>query len=158
MATAWWLQAQGRLFGPYTSLQLETFQAQGRFAAESLVAASAEGPFRPAGETPELAALFQEAAPSPPPARPLLVLAALRETRPETVQAALDSFGPSVRIKGTLWLIRARLPAAGLRNALSRRLTADEFLLVVEADLPSAAWFNLDGDADRALRKLWAQD
>ena len=160
----WWLRAGGRLYGPYALEHLADYLKQGRLAGSSLLGTHPDGPFAPAATWPALALLFQAAdvvpeasAPAAPAAaRPLLVLAALRDTAPETVETVLLTFGACVRVKGTLWLSRARLPAAGLRNALSRRLTADEFLLVAEADLAAAAWFNLDGEADRALRRLWS--
>ena len=163
----WWLRAEGRLFGPYSAQQLFAYREQGRFAATSLVGRSRDGPFAPAATWPALAQAFSaprpfgggSGEPQPPPLgaeRPLLVLAALRETRPDAVEQVLNTLGPSVRIKGTLWLARVRMPAAALRNALSRRLASDEFLLVAEADLAAAAWFNLDGEADRALRRLWS--
>ena len=166
----WWLKAGDRIYGAYALPDLADYLRQGRLAGSSLLGDDPEGPFAPAATWPALARLFeptreavvpsretQPEAPSPAAARPLLVLAALRDTAPETVEAALLTFGPCIRVKGALWLSRARLPAAGLRNALSRRLGPAEFLLVVEADLTSAAWFNLDGDIDRALRRLWGE-
>ena len=61
------------------------------------------------------------------------------------------------RIRPGVWLLRAAMTPSALRNALSRRLGAADVLLVVEAPLAQAAWFNLDGEADRALRSLWAK-
>ena len=55
-----------------------------------------------------------------------------------------------------LWLVRARTGASALRNALTRRIGSDDALMVVEAPLEQAAWFNLAGDADRTMRQLWA--
>jgi hypothetical protein len=45
--------------------------------------------------------------------------------------------------------------AAGFRNVLSRRFRAGDTLLVVEAGLEQAAWFNLDQAEERRLRALW---
>lgn len=180
MTPTWWLQAAGKLYGPYSEGQLTEFLAQGRLALGSLMARAPEGPFAPAGTWPALAGLFAppdpfaqepprpEVRPAAPAAevasavagpaaeRSLLVLAGLRDTTAAALEAQLLTFGACVRVKGTLWLCKARLPAAGLRNALSRRLGADEFLLVLEAEQAAAAWYNLDGETDRALRRLWA--
>ena len=166
----WWLSAQGRTYGPYDAGQLAGFAGEGRLAAGSLLGRSPGGPFVPAGEQAELRALFGSQALAGPVAeneasepadptrdRPLLVLASAREMRPEAFEALLAQFGPTVRIKGSLWLCRAPISAAALRNALTRRLGAQDFLFVVEADLADAAWFNVDGEVDRALRRLWAQ-
>ena len=54
-----------------------------------------------------------------------------------------------------LWLVRAKLGPAGLRNALTRRLESEDCVMVIAAPLNQAAWFNLDGETDRTLRQLW---
>ena len=43
-----------------------------------------------------------------------------------------------------------------MRNVLSRALGAGGGLLVVRAEPAEVAWFNLDAEADRDLRRLWA--
>ena len=88
--------------------------------------------------------------------RPLLVFAALASLEEPAFEAALAIQGPYERIAAGLWLVKARLGAAALRNALSRRLRGGDTLMVVEASLESAAWFNLDLAEERRLRTLWA--
>ncbi len=167
----WWLSTQGRAYGPYDAVQLAGFAAEGRVAPQSLLGRTPTGPFAPAVELPELRALFGGSAPTgeaepatdaalqpaaEPVERALLVLASAREMRPEAFEALLAGFGPVVRLKGSFWLCRTTMTAAALRNALTRRLGPQDFLFVVEAELAQAAWFNLPGDTDRSLRRLWA--
>lgn len=170
-AAAWFVQAGDRVWGPYPQARIEAFVAEGRVAAETLMAPAPEGPFRPAAQQPPLQGLFGDAArvsaagearpaePSPAPAtapeRPLLVWAALKSQRPERFEALLGAFGPFVRVGPGLWLVRARSGPAALRNAMTRRLEAADSLMVLEAPLGQAAWFNIDGQTDRALRQLW---
>ncbi len=168
-APAWWIEADGRVWGPYPADRLARFKAEGRLGAASLVADVAEGPFAPAALEPRLAALFPEAAaasaeprertpqPDKPPRRALLVIADLGQTPPESLEAALGAHGEWVRVRQGAWLVRAPDGAPALRNALSRRLRPGEALLAAEARCEDAAWFNLDGDTDRALRRLWAE-
>jgi len=176
-ASAWYVQAAGRVWGPYSQARLEAFVEEGRVAAETLVGLSAEGPFLPAARQARLHRLFgdvdpgqdgpladvaplaaaRHAAKAAEPAaqpRPLLVWAVLTG-RVEPFEAVLAAHGPFVRVGPDLWLVRARLGPAPLRNALSRRLTPADRLMVVEAPLAQAAWFNVEGETDRALRQLW---
>lgn len=175
-AARWWIAAQGRTWGPYPGERLPAFREEGRLGPETRVAREADGPFARAGDTPELAALFAEAAVGAGPARgegapaaarsaadddaparrPLLVVCDAPEAALPALEAALGDCGEVVRIRPGLWLVRAGEAAAPVRNALSRRLRGGAMLLVVEAPLSAAAWFALEGDTDRALRRLWA--
>ncbi len=98
----------------------------------------------------------QEAAAATGPARPLLVWADLSGEAARTFPAVLAAFGPGVAVRPGLWLIQARMSAPALRNLLSRRLGPADALLIVEADLDRAAWFNVEPARDRELRRLWS--
>ncbi len=188
----WYVEAAGRVWGPYAEDRIEHFIGEGRVAADTPLAMDREGPFTPAERCGRFKALFPKDRlvldPAPAPRRPpeterayapapaaaaaapagyeaprapegegsakaLLVWAQL--AHPQGFEAALGAYGPTVRVEKELWLLRARIGSAALRNALSRRLEADDMLMVVEAPLNQAAWFNLDDSVDRALRQLW---
>ena len=179
----WWIQAEGRSFGPYAAARLPAFRDEGRLAPTTLIARDGAGPFAAAADTPELAALFSSAtsdsgvAPGTGSGRDRSVVSAAEDAgyvdagaggdrtlvvssdaagaEASALEAALGAYGEAVRVRPGLWLLRAREGAAPVRNALSRRLGADAMLLVVEAPLAAAAWFNLGEEADRALRRLW---
>ncbi len=191
----WYVEAAGRVWGPYAERRLEDFVSEGRIGPATLVAPSPDGPFQEAAARPDLAHLFPRAAgPAPQPqptaapqpiplrpvaapvqtapvaiaaqsavpvaagaGRPLLVWASVGPAGLEPFEQLLAIHGPQVRLGPGLWLVRARMPAAGLRNALTRRLRGAEALLVVEASMADAAWFNLDGEVDRAARDLWIE-
>src|SRR5215469_5672889 len=59
MAESWTISVGGRVYGPYTLEQMQGFHAENRLADHSMVAREGEQQFRPAGEDPELAPLFQ---------------------------------------------------------------------------------------------------
>lgn len=153
----WYVEVGGRVFGPYELARLKAFVDEGRVTPASLVCEHELGPFRPAAERPELDALFAPKAPaeSALAVRPLLVIAELKSLSAEHFERALGAYGETVRVRPEMWLIRARLAAPALRNALSRRLSGSDHLMVIEAPLEKAAWFNLDGDLDRRLRRVW---
>ena len=171
-AGRWWVAAADRAWGPYPAERLPAFRDEGRLGPDSLVGRDPAGPFARAAGTPELSGLFATAtdtapadaeaaatpdtSPDAPAGRTLLVVAHGPEAELSALEAALPEHGEAVRLRPGLWLVRARERAAPLRNALSRGLGGGGALLVVEAPLAAAAWFNLDGDTDRALRRLWA--
>ena len=158
----WYVQAAGRVWGPYPSSRLEAFAAEGRVTPATSVSPRAEGPFAPARDHRDLRPLFgsdqQPASTSSRGGalRPLVVWGDLKSLSPERFETVLAAYGAFAPIRPGLWLIQARLEPAALRNALSRRLRGEDALLVVEAALDRAAWFNLGGSAERALRHLWA--
>ena len=84
------------------------------------------------------------------------MFAELASVAPAAFQAALGRLGRCAQVRPGLWLLRAPIGAAALRNMLSSRLAASDTLLVVEAPLDHAAWFNLAPSSDRELRRLWA--
>jgi hypothetical protein len=172
---SWYVQAEGRVWGPYADTRLAAFVAEGRVGATSLLADDVAGPFAAAATQPALRPLFapveaevqSKASPfmpaaTPAPqlggeARPLLVFAGFRDGDEAAFEAALAIHGPYERVSRGVWLLRARMGAAGLRNVLSRRFRAGDTLLVVEAGLEQAAWFNLDRAEERRLRALWTR-
>ncbi len=116
-------------------------------------------PQQPSPHSPSLQPPSLPPAPGPAPvagaARPLLVWAFLASAAPAAFEAALGAHGPCVSIRPGLWLVQARVGPAPLRNALSRGLRDGDGLLVVEAPLDRAAWFNLDQVSEHDLRRLW---
>jgi hypothetical protein len=90
------------------------------------------------------------------PERAILVFAELTSVAPAAFQAGLGRLGGCAQVRPGLWLLRAPTTAAALRNMLSSRLGAADTLLVVEAPLDQAAWFNLAPSSDRELRRLWS--
>jgi hypothetical protein len=97
-----------------------------------------------------------EPSPSTAPTRPLLVCAGLTSLTADLFEALLGRYGAVVAVRPTVWLVQARCDPATLRNAVSRRLTGADALVIVHAPLDQAAWFNLDSAAERRLREVWA--
>jgi len=161
----WFIRAAGRIWGPYPEARMADFVQEGRLAAETPVASTAEGPFVAASHQARLYRLFAspeaDAGPSasgPPEAsssRALLVWASLKSRRPDRLEALIGALGPYVQVEPGLWLVRTSMTPAALRNALTRRLEAEDRLMVLAAPLGQVAWFNLEGETDRTLRQLW---
>jgi len=185
-AGAWFIQSAGQVWGPYPEARMSSFVEEGRVAADTLVGSRPDGPFAPAAHQPRLRVLFGEAEPelrpsaqAPPAPRPsepiqpeaggrpapaaaagveqpLLIWTTLTGARADRFETLLGAYGPFARVHSGLWLVRARMGPAALRNALTRRIEAADTLMVIAAEAGQAAWFNLDGETDRTLRQLWA--
>jgi hypothetical protein len=172
----WFIQAAGRVWGPYPEARMTSLVEEGRVAGETLVGSRPEGPFAPAAHQARLRALFGGAEPAPEPqpqpqpraaapspaaqveagaAQALLVFTTLTGPRADSFEGLLGAHGPYVRVQAGLWLVRTRMGPASLRNVLTRRLEAGDTLMVVAAGADQAAWFNIDGETDRTLRQLW---
>jgi hypothetical protein len=165
VAGGYYVIAGGRVWGPYLRDRIDGFVAEGRVSATTPVGEHPEGPFQPAGRHPALGGLFQaggpaatasEAATAAGRERALVVWATLPQHRTEGFEQLLGAYGAWAALAPGLWVVRARQGPSALRNALTRRLTRDDALLVVEAPLDQAAWFNLGGGDEPALRRLWA--
>src|SRR5882762_8449815 len=68
MADSWTMSVGGRVYGPYSLEQMQGFHAEKRLASHSLIAREGQELFYPAGEDPELSALFQPVAEAVAPA------------------------------------------------------------------------------------------
>ena len=179
----WYVKAAGGVWGPYPEARLHTFVAEGRVTADTPVSPWAEGPFAAASGSAEFAerisaAKRPQARPSEPaPARSLvvqpqpqalrpapdtgptqavLIWARVAEASAPKFLAELAALGHGITLQPGLWLVQARGGASTLRNRLSRSLGPTDTLLVVQAPLERAAWFNLDPTRDRQVRRLWA--
>jgi hypothetical protein len=123
---------------------------------ESQPAARPTPPPQPTPAAQPVAAPSLDPAPvasSAAPLRPFLVWADLASLSAEQFEALLTRYGAMVAIRPGLWLLQGPLAAAALRNALSRRLTGADALMIVHAPLDQAAWFNLDS-AERRFGTL----
>ena len=136
----------------------ELFASPGRPAARPAPPQATAPPAPLAAAAPVAAPRAPASAESRPVAsapRAFVVFAELLDGREDAFARALAQAGPVARARPGLWLLRAGADAAHLRNTLSQALGEGESLMVVEAAAPAAAWFNLGGEADRALRTLW---
>lgn len=139
----------------------ELFAPPGRPAARP-APRQATAPPAPLAATAPVSPPAAPRAPAPAAPRPaasapraFLVFAELLGGREATFAQTLAQAGASARARPGMWLLRASADAAHLRNTLSQALGEGESLMVVEAAVSDAAWFNLGGEADRALRTLW---
>ena len=72
----------------------------------------------------------------------------------EAVYNLLTAIGEVAWATDASWFVNARASADALRNTLSRELTPDAALVVIDLSANNAAWFNLGSQRDAAIRRL----
>jgi GYF domain 2 len=184
MSASWILNVGGRAYGPYTDAQMQSFAAEGRIAAQSLVARAGETVYRMAGEDPVLAPLF---APSKPatqaiaetmrPAEPaavnafgriddstqtggpshVVIIADMKSRSIDGLEEEIYKLGPAYAFLPQAWLLSSDMTVNAIRNILVQQLGKLDTLFVVDATHDKAAWFNFGPEADTRIRRNWAR-
>ena len=168
IAMTWFVKVEGRVYGPYTPVQMESFVNEGRIAAHSQVSARRDGDWTAASELSEYAAWAGEsdtgnepalAKRITPGARPanFVVIADIKSGKDTEFRRTLTAYGEVEAIKDGVWLLRGPTTASVMRNDLSHILDREDRLMIVDASRDRSAWFNLGSDADQNIRGLWGQ-
>jgi len=163
---SWFVKVEGRVYGPYTPVQMQSFVEEGRIAAHSQISDDREGEYQAASEIGEFntwiatpqegQAPEKRVTPGARTANFVIVTEIHSENGPE-FQNALSAYGELETITSGVWLLRGPTTASVLRNELSHILDRDDKLMIVDASRDRAAWFNLGRDADQNIRSLWGQ-
>lgn len=152
----WRVEAEGRVYGPYTSAHMAQFARQGRLNGASRVSDQAEGGFRRAREVAQLQPLLAEIqANRTPKEANILVFVETDTVSHEVMEDMLTGLGMAVPIAPGLWLMRTRQTSSVIRNAVSLKLKAGDRLFVLDSTRDKLAWFNLGPVADVRVREVW---
>ena len=182
MSETWTISVGGRAYGPYTLDQMRAFHAEGRLAAHSLAARAGEEQFHPAGEDPELAALFPDAAPAPlpeiraeAPISPELphkfgrdgdadgernryvIISDMKSGSISALEEEIFNLGPAYRFMPQAWILTSDISLSSIRGGLIQKLGKLDTLFVVDTAHDKAAWFNFGPEADTKVRRLWSR-
>ncbi len=164
LAETWFVKVRSDIFGPYPRERIRGFIAEGRVRARTLVAAHPADRFAPAEEFPELADMLAPEMPvrrTPPeprraqgPLATFFIVADVEKDTLDMVEDLLNTMGPCTYAAHGVWMVRAATTAELIRNTLTKVLTAEDTLIIVDATRDRAAWFNIGQDRDAALRAL----
>lgn len=185
MSDYWIVSVSDRAYGPYTTEQMESFAAEGRLAASSLIARAGETAFRFAGEEPQFSALFQPSKMAPiarddaqqqPGQTPapkfgrsdtdgkpgerarVVIIADMKSRSIQGVEEEIHKMGSAYPLLPQVWLLISELSVNAIRNLLTPQLGKLDALFVLDATHDKAAWFNFGPEADTRIRKLWSKD
>lgn len=180
MAESWTISVGGRVYGPYSLEQMQGFHAENRLADHSMVAREGEEQFRPAGEDPQLASLFQSEAgapdqPTEPAAQPrrfgarqetessngqpahFVIMADMKSRSISGLEEEIFNLGEAFRFGPQAWVLCSEGSINTIRNALVQKLGKLDTLFIVDAVHDKAAWFNFGPEANTRIRKLWSR-
>jgi hypothetical protein len=185
MSDYWIVSVSDRAYGPYTTEQMESFAAEGRLAASSLVARAGETSFRAAGEEAQFSALFQPSkiapialAESMHPEEPVaiqkfgrsdsdgksgerarfVIITDMKSRSIQGVEEEIHKMGSAYPLLPQVWLLMSELSVNSIRNLLTPQLGKLDMLFVLDATHDKAAWFNFGPEADTRIRKLWIKE
>lgn len=85
----------------------------------------------------------------------LLVMAEIRSAQGMPFLQTLQTHGPAQRIGDTVWLLRSAISADALRTSLSRTLSKQDRLFILDSFHNKTAWYNIGADMDQRIRELW---
>lgn len=164
VAETWFVKVRSDVFGPYPRERIRGFIAEGRVRARTLVAGHPADRFAPAEEFPELADMLAPEMPAPRtapeprraagPLATFFIVADVENDTLHMVEQLLSAMGPCAYAAHGVWMLRAAASAELIRNALTKVMTAEDTLVIVDATRDRAAWFNIGQDRDAALRAL----
>jgi hypothetical protein len=186
MAESWTISVGGRVYGPYSLEQMQSFHAENRLADHSLVARAGEEQFHAASEDSELAPLFQAAAAEAAaiettqaaPAEPtqphrfgaraeaenasgfpshFVIVADMKSRSITGLEEEIFALGQAHRFGPQAWVLSSETTINAIRNALVQKLGKIDTLFIVDAAHDKAAWFNFGPETDTRIRKMWSR-
>ena len=179
MSDSWFINVQGRAYGPYTEAQMQGFAAEGRLAPHSLVTRAGATEFRAASDEPGLALLFPQPKavaetihPNEPAAVPtfgrqddgdvpershVVIVADMKSRSVQGLEEEIYNLGPAYPLFPQVWLLATEHPVNAVRNLLVQKLGKMDVLFVVDATHNKAAWFNFGPEADTRIRRIWTK-
>jgi hypothetical protein len=180
MSDSWFVNVQGRAYGPYSVQQMEGFVAEGRLAGHSLITRAGDTEFHAAGDEPEFAQLFQQhkakveaiapAEPAPPQSfgrqdaeeptgerSHFVIVADMKSRSVQGLEEEIYNLGPAYALLPQVWIVATEQTVNAVRNLLVTQLGKLDVLFVVDATRNKAAWFNFGPEADSRIRRIWAK-
>lgn len=174
MAETWTISVGGRVYGPYSLEQMQSFHAENRLADHSLIARAGEEQFHPASEDPALAPLFRAVLEQPAepashrfgarqePQKPgmpghFVIVADMKSRSITGLEEEIFSLGNAHRFMPQAWILSCEASINTIRNALVQKLGKLDTLFIVDAAHDKAAWFNFGPESDTRIRKMWSR-
>jgi hypothetical protein len=178
MPQVWTISVNGQIYGPYGVSEMRKFAAEGRLAAQSLVAREGESLYLPAERDEDLAPLFRT---KPTPVKPVfftadgdagrgfgraetddnnesnhyVIVADMKSRSISGVEEEIFKLGHACSLTPQSWVLESRQPINTVRNTLVQKLGKIDVLFIVDASNDKSAWFNYGPEAESRIRRIW---
>jgi len=162
-ARHWYIQVDGQAYGPFDDRTLWSYMIEGRVSAQSLISQSPNTGYRLVSSDPGLMNWLAQATETQRQQQPVknipptvfMIMAEIRSGRGMNFLQSLQSLGPTQRLGGSVWILRAQTTTKTLRDVLSQPLGADDRLFILDSFANETAWFNLSPEMDKQIAELW---
>ncbi|MCI5043595.1 MAG: DUF4339 domain-containing protein [Aquisalinus sp.] len=171
----WCLKVAERIYGPYTTKQLEAFATEGRLSSQSMIAPAGGKVWRPAHQYPIIAELLSgektktaknfgrnhipadhHALPDGAISNFVIILDVLSgaATRLEHI---IRNLGPAFRLTDNVWTVMSEQSVTGIKNTLAPHLQVREPVFVIDTKRGRSDWQNFSPEMHSRLTKSWTR-
>ncbi|WP_306249676.1 GYF domain-containing protein [Parvularcula sp. IMCC14364] len=169
----WCLKVEERIYGPYTTKQLETFASEGRLSPQSQIAPAGGKVWRAAHQYPTIAELLsgeksksqknfgrsnlrtqQSSLPDGAISNFIVIFDVLSgaATRLEHI---IRNLGPAFRLTDNVWAVMSEQSIVGIKNTLAPHLQVREPVFVIDTKRGRSDWQNFTPEMHSKLTKSW---
>lgn len=168
----WCLKVAEKVYGPYTTDQLEAFAREGRLSAQSMIAPAGGKNWRPAKNYPNILRILEGKTTSrkttafgkQTPGTDSAVLADgeianfilvfdVVSGAASRLEHIIRNIGPAFRLTDNVWTVASTQSVMGIKNTIAPHLQVREPVLVVDASRGRTAWQNFVPELHSRLTK-----
>ncbi|NHK26997.1 DUF4339 domain-containing protein [Parvularcula flava] len=171
----WCIKVAERVYGPYSTDQLETFAMQGRLGPQSMVAPAGGKMWRAAKQYPNIAEILdggrQETITAEQVARSNQKKKPSEDEEPEIanfllifdvvsgaasrLEHVIRNLGPAFRVTDNVWAVSSDQTLMGLKNLLTPHLQVREPVFIVDSTRGRSVWQNFPPEKHSKMIKAW---
>ncbi len=169
----WCLKVAERIYGPYTTKQLEAFAAEGRLSPQSMIAPAGGKVWRPANQYPIIAELLSADKPkstksfgrSNTPADQdtlrdgaisnFVIIFDVLSGAATRLEHIVRNIGPAFRLTENVWTVMSEQSVTGIKNTIAPHLQVREPVFVIDTKRGRSDWQNFTPEMHSKLTKSW---
>ncbi len=168
----WCLKVAERIYGPYTTKQLEDFATQGRLSAQSLIAPAGGKIWRVAQQYPNISEILsggnsrkkrfgknsahtERSMPEEGAISNFIIVFDVVSGAASRLEHIVRNIGPAFRLTDNVWAVTSDQSVMGIKNTLAPHLQIREPIFVVDAQRARSAWQNFVPETHSKLTKAW---